>query len=66
MNDLGSVFKELWEQTYLHLKLQNPQTQNKTKNKLDIASYFKVPAPFLGCVMSSCFLSEDIFGSGHR
>lgn len=33
MNDLGVVFKELWEQTYLHLKLQSHQTQNKTKQK---------------------------------
>lgn len=63
MNELGSVFKELQEQTYLHLKLQN--RQDRTRNKLDISSYFKVPAPFLGCAMSSCFLSEDIFSSGH-
>lgn len=31
MNELGSVFKELREQTYLHLKCQNHQKQNKKK-----------------------------------
>jgi hypothetical protein len=66
MNEVGSMFTELTNLPSAETS-ESPETkQNKTKHKLDTSSDFKVPAPFLGCAMSSCFLFEDILGSGHR
>lgn len=41
-------------------------TGHLARSKLDISSYFKVPAPFLGYAISSCFLFRDIFNSQLR
>lgn len=41
-------------------------TGHLARSKLDISSYFKVPAPFLGYAISSGFLFGDIFSSQLR